>query len=166
MGETSLGGRPAGWERRALNTRAPSRPESGRQDPRKWIFLSPNFAEFPPSPRLCPSQVFPAGWWVLKTRCAAYRRHNNCQFEALENQAIRTQCAAGQYLNARENGSGLGQSVKIGQNWTWWDNFAGHLPILPAAKYTNRFRSKVDFFPLITNRLTMNDLMCVHINSV
>ena len=125
MGETSLGGRPAGWERRALNTRAPSRPQSGRQDPRKWIFLSPNFAEFPPSPRLCPSQVFPAGWWVLKTRCAAYRRHNNCQFEALENQAIRTQCAGSQYLNARENGSSLGQSVKIGQNCKGLGQFSG-----------------------------------------
>ena len=122
MGETSLGGRPAGWERRALNTRAPSRPESGRQDPRKWIFCPQIILQRssrPPSLRLCPSQVFPAGWWVLKTRCAAaYRRHNNCQFEALENQAIRTQCAAGQYLNARENGSSLGQSVKIGQNCT------------------------------------------------
>ena len=96
-------------------------------------------------------QVFPAGWRVLKTRCstAAYRRHNNCQLEALENQAIRTLCAASQYLNARENGSSLGQSVKIGQNWTRWDNFARHLPILPAAKillcYTDRFRSRVDF---------------------
>ena len=121
MGETSLGGRPAGWERRALNTRAPSRPESRRQDPRKWIFcprIILQRSSRPPSLRLCPSQVFPAGWWVLKTRCAAYRRHNNCQFEALENQAIRTQCAADQYLNARENGSSLGQSVKIGQNCT------------------------------------------------
>ena len=69
--------------------------------------------------------MFPAGWWVLKTRCAAYRRHNNCQFEALENQAIRTQCAASQYLNARENGSSLGQSVKIGQNCTGVGQFSG-----------------------------------------
>ena len=55
-------------------------------------FLSPNFAEFPRPAIVCPS--FPAGRWVLKTRCAAYPGHNNCQFEALENQAIRTQCAA------------------------------------------------------------------------
>ena len=35
-------------------------------------FLSPNFAEFPPCPAhptiVCPSQVFPARWWLLKTR--------------------------------------------------------------------------------------------------
>ena len=31
----------------------------------------------------------------FNSRCGAYHRHNNCQFEALENQAIRTrQCAA------------------------------------------------------------------------
>ena len=116
-------------------------------------FLSPNFAEFPPCPG-CDCVSFASvsrGVVAFKNQVAAYRRHNNCQFEALENQAIRTQCAGGQYLNARENGSSLGQSVKIGQNWTWWDNFARHLPILPAAKillcYTNRFRSRVGFFP-------------------
>ena len=31
----------------------------------------------------------------FNSRCGAFHRHNNCQFEALENQAIRTQqCAA------------------------------------------------------------------------
>ena len=117
-------------------------------------FLSQNyFAEkFPPSlPAIVSFASVSRGVVAFKNQVAAYRRHNNCQFEALENQAIRTQCAAGPYLNARENGSSLGQSVKIGQNWTWWDNFARHLRILPAAKillcYTNRFRSRVGFSP-------------------
>ena len=55
LGETSLGG---GWEGTTLNTRAPSRPQLKRQDPRKWIFC-PRILRT--SSRLCPSRVFPAG---------------------------------------------------------------------------------------------------------
>ena len=47
-----------GWERTTLNTRAPSRPQLKRQDPRKWIFC-PRILRT--SSRLCPSRVFPAG---------------------------------------------------------------------------------------------------------
>ena len=105
----------AAWERRALNTRAPSRPEFWRQDPRKWIFC-PNFAKFPSRRRFCPSQVFPAGWvltpGVVHTTATITASSKPWKIRQLG----LCVCAASQYLNARENCWSLGQSVKIGQN--------------------------------------------------
>ena len=111
LGETSLGGRAGNSGPKYSRTITTPVRAPGSQE---VDFLS-QFCKVPSPPPILSFTSVSRGLG-FNSRCGAFRRHNNCQFEALENQAIRTQCAADQYLNARENGSSLGQSVKIGQN--------------------------------------------------
>ena len=105
-----------GWERTTLNTRAPSRPQLGRQDriPGSGFFVQ----EFCGLPRDCvlhecfPRVGFkPGGQHTPATITASSEPWKIRQLGLCV-------CAASQYLNARENCWSLGQSVKIGRNCT------------------------------------------------